>query len=130
MSNTASCRPKEAWCACPSASRATSPWSFCLPPSLCPPSAPSDAERFGLVNHLTEPGQALKRALELATSIAHNAPLAVTAVKRVVTERRAFSDQDAFVEQDRIVAPVLASHDVQEGAHAFTERRPPHWQGC
>ncbi|MGW1707734.1 crotonase/enoyl-CoA hydratase family protein [Streptomyces sp. NPDC002206] len=88
------------------------------------------AERFGLVNHLTEPGQALKRSLELATSIGHNAPLAVTAVKRVVTERRAFSDQDAFVEQDRIVAPVLASHDAQEGAHAFTERRPPHWRGC
>jgi enoyl-CoA hydratase len=87
------------------------------------------AERFGLVNYLTEPGQALKRALELATSIAHNAPLAVAAVKRVVNERRAFSDQDAFAEQDRIVAPVLTSHDAQEGAHAFAERRPPHWQG-
>ncbi|MFF1769901.1 crotonase/enoyl-CoA hydratase family protein [Streptomyces sp. NPDC058249] len=87
------------------------------------------AERFGLVNYLTEPGQALKRAMELATSIAQNAPLAVDAVKRVVNERRAFSDQDAFVEQDQIVAPVLASHDAQEGAHAFAEKRPPHWQG-
>ncbi|SNT30997.1 short chain enoyl-CoA hydratase [Streptosporangium subroseum] len=87
------------------------------------------AERFGLVNHLTEPGQTLKRALKLASSIAANAPLAVAAVKRVVNERRAFCDQDAFVGQDRIVAPVLASHDAQEGAHAFAERRPPHWQG-
>jgi enoyl-CoA hydratase len=84
---------------------------------------------LGLVNHLTEPGQALQRALELATSIAHNAPLAVAAIKRVVNERRAFSDEDAFVEQDRIVAPVMASHDAQEGAHAFAERRSPHWQG-
>ncbi|MBT2235666.1 crotonase/enoyl-CoA hydratase family protein [Nonomuraea sp. NEAU-A123] len=87
------------------------------------------AERLGLVNHLTEPGEALKKALELATSIAHNAPLAVAAVKRVVNERRVFRDQDAFVEQDRIVAPVLASHDAQEGAHAFAERRSPRWQG-
>ncbi|MEU3827072.1 crotonase/enoyl-CoA hydratase family protein [Streptomyces sp. NPDC029080] len=87
------------------------------------------AERFGLVNHLTEPGHAVQRALELATGIAHNAPLAVAAVKRVVNERRAFSDQDAFVEQDRVVAPVLASHDAREGARAFIERRPPHWQG-
>ncbi|MYW22033.1 enoyl-CoA hydratase, partial [Streptomyces sp. SID2955] len=75
------------------------------------------------------PGHAVQRALELATGIARNAPLAVAAVKRVVNERRAFSDQDAFVEQDRIVAPVLASHDAREGARAFIERRPPHWQG-
>ncbi|MGW0632479.1 enoyl-CoA hydratase-related protein [Streptomyces sp. NPDC002758] len=83
------------------------------------------AERFGLVNYLTEPGGALKRA----AGIAHNAPLAVEAVKLVVNERRAFCDQDAFAEQDRIVAPVLASHDAQEGAHAFAERRSPPWQG-
>ncbi|MER6267636.1 crotonase/enoyl-CoA hydratase family protein [Streptomyces sp900105755] len=87
------------------------------------------AERFGLVNELTEPGQALQRALELASSIALNAPLAVAAVKRVVNERRAFSDEDAFAEQDLIADPVLASHDAQEGAHAFAERRQPHWEG-
>lgn len=87
------------------------------------------AARLGLVNELTEPGQALKRAVELGSSIARNAPLAVAAVKRVLDERQAFSDQDAFIEQDRLVAPVLASHDAREGAHAFAERRPPHWQG-
>lgn len=87
------------------------------------------AEVFGMVNHLTEPGQALNKALELATRIAHNAPLAVTAVKRVVNERTAFRDQDALAEQDQIVAPVLASQDAQEGARAFAEKRPPHWQG-
>jgi enoyl-CoA hydratase len=54
--------------------------------------------------------------------------LAIEAVKRVVNERRAFSDQDAFLEQDLITAPVLASHDAQEGAHAFAERRQPHWE--
>ncbi|MFG2630745.1 crotonase/enoyl-CoA hydratase family protein [Streptomyces sp. NPDC048473] len=87
------------------------------------------AERFGLVNHLTEPGEALTRALELAARIAHNAPLAVAAVHRVVNERTAFGDQEAFHEQDRIVAPVLASEDAKEGARAFAEKRPPRWQG-
>ncbi|MFD4596558.1 crotonase/enoyl-CoA hydratase family protein [Streptomyces sp. NPDC058464] len=87
------------------------------------------AERFGLVNELTEPGQALQRALELASSIALNAPLAVEAVKRVVTERRSFSDEDAFADQDLIADPVLASQDAQEGAHAFAEHRRPHWEG-
>jgi enoyl-CoA hydratase len=68
-------------------------------------------------------------ALELAALVVRNAPLAVAAVKRVVTERTAFRDDDAFVEQDRIVAPVLGSHDAKKGARAFTERRSPHWQG-
>jgi enoyl-CoA hydratase len=67
--------------------------------------------------------------VELATRIARNAPLAVAGVKRAVTERTAFDDRDAFQQQDRIVAPVLASQDAQEGARAFAEKRPPHWQG-
>ncbi|MEV8615082.1 crotonase/enoyl-CoA hydratase family protein [Amycolatopsis sp. NPDC051373] len=87
------------------------------------------AERLGLVNQLSEAGQALDRALELAARIAHNAPLAVAAVKRVVNERTAFRDQDAFPEQDQIVSPVLASQDAREGARAFAEKRAPHWQG-
>ncbi|MFD4856314.1 crotonase/enoyl-CoA hydratase family protein [Streptomyces atratus] len=87
------------------------------------------ASELGLVNHLTEPGEALDRALELAGRVAHNAPLAIAAVKRVVDERTAFRDQDALREQDQIVAPVLASQDAREGARAFTEKRSPHWQG-
>ncbi|MET8630198.1 crotonase/enoyl-CoA hydratase family protein [Kitasatospora sp. NPDC004669] len=86
------------------------------------------AERLGLVNHLTEPGQALGQALDLAARIAHNAPLAVAAVKRCIDQRTSFRDQDAFQEQDRIVAPVLASQDAREGARAFAEKRSPHWQ--
>ncbi|MFB6713159.1 MULTISPECIES: crotonase/enoyl-CoA hydratase family protein [unclassified Streptomyces] len=86
------------------------------------------AERLGLVNHLTEPGQALDQALALATRIARNAPLAVAAVKRCVDQRTSYRDQDAFQEQDQIVAPVLASQDAKEGARAFAEKRSPHWQ--
>ncbi|MER8087313.1 crotonase/enoyl-CoA hydratase family protein [Streptomyces sp. NPDC058316] len=86
------------------------------------------AERLGLVNHLTEPGQALDQALGLATRIARNAPLAVAAVKRCIDQRTSYRDQDAFQEQDQIVAPVLASQDAKEGARAFVEKRSPHWQ--
>ncbi|MEU6218195.1 crotonase/enoyl-CoA hydratase family protein [Streptomyces sp. NPDC047022] len=87
------------------------------------------AEQLGLVNHLTEPGEALTQALELAHRIARNAPLAITAVKRVVNERTAFRDTDALREQDPYVTPVLASMDAKEGARAFAEKRSPHWQG-
>ncbi|MFF2808112.1 crotonase/enoyl-CoA hydratase family protein [Streptomyces sp. NPDC058000] len=87
------------------------------------------AEQLGLVNHLTPPGQALDKALELAHRIARNAPLSIAAVKRAVNERTAYRDQDAFRQQDQLVAPVLASHDAQEGAYAFAEKRSPHWEG-
>jgi len=87
------------------------------------------AEQLGLVNHLTPPGEALDRAVELATRIAGNAPLAVAAIKRALTERTAFDDTDAFAQQDQIVASVLASEDAQEGARAFAEKRRPRWQG-
>jgi enoyl-CoA hydratase len=87
------------------------------------------AQQLGLVNHITPPGGALDKAVELAHRIARNAPLSIAAVKRAVNERTAYGDQDAFRQQDQVVAPVLASHDAQEGAHAFAEKRSPHWQG-
>jgi enoyl-CoA hydratase len=87
------------------------------------------AQQLGLVNHITPPGQALDKAVELAHRIARNAPLSIAAVKRAVNERTAYGDQDAFRQQDQVVAPVLASHDAQEGAHAFAEKRSPHWEG-
>lgn len=87
------------------------------------------AHQLGLVNHITPPGEALTRAVELAHRIARNAPLSIAAVKRAVNERTAYGDQDAFRQQDQLVAPVLASHDAQEGAHAFAEKRSPHWEG-
>jgi enoyl-CoA hydratase len=87
------------------------------------------AQQLGLVNHITPPGEALDKAVELAHRIARNAPLSIAAVKRAVNERTAYGDQDAFRQQDQVVAPVLASHDAQEGAHAFAEKRSPHWEG-
>ncbi|MDX6237669.1 MAG: enoyl-CoA hydratase [Kribbellaceae bacterium] len=87
------------------------------------------AQQLGLVNHITPPGGALDKAMELAHRIARNAPLSIAAVKRAVNERTAYGDQDAFRQQDQLVAPVLASQDAQEGAHAFAEKRSPHWEG-
>jgi enoyl-CoA hydratase len=95
--------------------------------------APIDAaraERLGLVNRLTPPGQALAVAVRLAASIAANAPLAVRASKRVVTESPGWSPEHAFQRQSQIFGPVLASADAREGARAFTEKRPPTWSGA
>ena len=93
---------------------------------------PLDAERayeFGLVNRLTEPGEALNAALKLAETIAANGPLALAATKRIMRESADWSDSEFFARQREINLPVRNSEDAREGATAFAERRAPEWKG-
>ena len=85
--------------------------------------------QHGLVNRLVEPGQALAESRVLAQQIIANAPMSVSASKRVILAQRDWSTQDSFDLQDEITAPVLASADAREGAAAFTEKRPARWTG-
>ena len=84
---------------------------------------------FGLVNRVTEPGDALAGALDLAERIARNGPLAVAATKEIVASARDWRTDDAFARQRAIYEPVFASEDAREGAAAFAEKRQPVWQG-
>jgi enoyl-CoA hydratase len=87
------------------------------------------AFELGLVNRLAEPGEALAVALELAETIAANAPLALAATKRVMVESANWSDAEFFSRQRPIIDPVFGSKDAREGAAAFAERRDPVWKG-
>jgi enoyl-CoA hydratase/carnithine racemase len=87
------------------------------------------AHRLGLVNRVTEPGQALDVALELADAIAQNAPLALAASKRIVSQAPGWDEAEAWARQDEIAAPVMTSEDAREGAVAFAEKRAPVWKG-
>jgi enoyl-CoA hydratase len=91
-----------------------------------------DAERaqsLGLVNRLSEPGQALDEALKLAAVVAANGPLAVATSKRIVTESADWSREEMFALQRPIAAPVFTSADAREGSAAFAEKRAPNWTG-
>jgi enoyl-CoA hydratase len=93
---------------------------------------PIDAERayeLGLVNRLTEPGEALQTAQELAQTIAANGPLALAATKRIMAESPDWPEAEFFARQAPIHEPVFASEDAREGATAFAERRAPEWKG-
>ena len=93
---------------------------------------PIEAERaheLGLVNRLTEPGEALAAALELAETIAANGPLALAATKRILVESPDWPDSEFFERQGPISDPVFDSEDAREGATAFAERRAPVWKG-
>ncbi|MGE0860182.1 MAG: crotonase/enoyl-CoA hydratase family protein [Gammaproteobacteria bacterium] len=91
-----------------------------------------DAERaaaLGLVNIVTEPGQALAEARRLAARIIANAPLSVAVSKRVLIEQRDWPLDEMFARQQALTGPVIASEDAREGAAAFAEKRAPNWKG-
>lgn len=86
-------------------------------------------ERYGLVNRLTKPGEALNEARQLAQSIAANGPLAVAASKRVVSESRDWSIETMWQKQSDAIGHIINSEDAREGATAFAEKRKPAWKG-
>ena len=87
------------------------------------------AHAYGLVNRLTEPGQALEAALGLAGEVGANGPMAVAVSKQIVSESADWSAAEMFERQRPIVAPVFSSADAREGAAAFAEKRKPVWTG-
>jgi crotonobetainyl-CoA hydratase len=90
------------------------------------------ALRWGLVNQVVAPGEVLATALELATTIAANAPLAVRTSKRIMLRvAAAGSDWEdlPWRQSEEELAAVRSSQDAREGARAFAEKRPPRWSG-
>jgi enoyl-CoA hydratase len=90
--------------------------------------APRMAEH-GVVGRLTEPGEALAGALELAERIAANAPLAVAGARRMLHLAPDLDEPALWEEMRKLNAEVGSSEDALEGARAFAEKRPPEWKG-
>jgi enoyl-CoA hydratase len=88
-----------------------------------------DAKAWGLVNRLTDPGEALAGALELARKITQSGPLAVRATKKIVRDGGDWPADERWARQQEIMGPVMTSADAREGALAFAEKRAPVWSG-
>ena len=87
------------------------------------------ALRWGLVSEVVELHGLLDRAHEIAARIAANAPLAVRAVKRLVTQG-ADVPLPTGMEMERFVWGLLRdTEDRIEGRKAFQEKRAPIYRG-
>jgi enoyl-CoA hydratase len=93
---------------------------------------PIDAVRafgLGLVNDLVERGQALHRAIELASLIEANAPIAVQASRRVMLASHLGDESTAWRLSADAMSEAMSSEDMKEGLAAFIEKRSPNWTG-
>lgn len=88
-----------------------------------------EAHATGLINRVTEPGEALAGALALARTISANGPMALAATLQVFRRQVDWPSDEIFARQAAFTDPVFASEDAKEGAAAFAQKRPPQWRG-
>ena len=80
-----------------------------------------------LLNEVVEDLTALqKRAQELATLIAGNAPLTLNATKQAVARLQRRLTRD---EGEDLILMCYTSQDFREGLDAFLTKRAPQWRG-
>lgn len=88
-----------------------------------------EAYRLGMVNRLVETRSAVEEGLELARTIAKNAPIAVAAAKHAVDEGTGLAMDEALALEHRYYERTLGTRDRLEGLNAFRQRRAPRFTG-
>jgi enoyl-CoA hydratase len=88
-----------------------------------------EAYRMGLVQAVVEPGQQVEKAIELAETVAAQAPLGVYATLKSARLARTQGEPTAVARLLPDLQPLMGSEDVREGLQSFMERRPARFAG-
>jgi E-phenylitaconyl-CoA hydratase len=88
-----------------------------------------EALRIGLVSRVVAPSILMETAMSVARQIAANAPLAVSAVKRLSTVGRDISLSAGLELEQQSFGLLRNSEDRIEGRRAFAEKRKPIFKG-
>lgn len=88
-----------------------------------------EAERHGLLNHVTEPGRALEKVREITGAIDANAPLPVMLSKSVIDRGADMSLANGLEAEGDASFLLYFSKDRLEGLNAFGEKRRPNFRG-
>ena len=84
---------------------------------------------WGIVNHLFEAAELMPKVVELATSIAANAPLSVAAVRKATRGGMDMNIGDALELELQYYYALVDTDDRREGILAFNEKRKPVFTG-
>ena len=86
-----------------------------------------EALRLGLLNEVVPDHAALmKRAHELAATVAGHAPLTLRVTKEAL---RRIGAAQAMPDDDDLIGLAYGSEDFREGVASFLAKRPPQWKG-
>ncbi len=88
-----------------------------------------EAAAIGILNRAVPTAEVLPAALELAKTIAANAPLAVRYTKAAIRRGLALTVREAAMEEAVAQAETLATDDCKEGITALLEKRTPVFTG-
>ena len=88
-----------------------------------------EAKAIGLVNHLVPKGQARAKALEIATTIAQNGPVAVRQAKKAINWGSETDLETGMALAIEAYNVTVTTEDRLEGVRAFNEKRKPRFQG-
>jgi len=89
----------------------------------------AEAERIGLINRMVSDEELNEHVLDLARTIADNAPLSVAASKLTINEMLKDESKRDVVAMQRMMEVCFNSADYKEGRTAFMEKRAPRWMG-
>ncbi|MBT3535635.1 MAG: crotonase/enoyl-CoA hydratase family protein [Rhodospirillaceae bacterium] len=93
------------------------------------PIAADGALAAGLVNYVVSPDKVEEVAMELAATIAANAPLAVKAARNIMRQAADLSEAEALALEWAETQIIAKTEDAVEGPRALMEKRPPVFKG-
>lgn len=86
------------------------------------------ALELGLVEEIANTGEALNKAIEIATSVAKQSPSSVSVCKKLIQSGRNMPRSQALVLEREYFVGLFSTEDQQEGVNAFLEKRAPKWK--
>jgi len=88
-----------------------------------------EALELGFLNYVVPEDEVIKKAMEIATKIAANGPIAVKAIRASAKACLGLQEAEALKLENKYSAPVFKTQDAREGPKAFMEKRKPVYEG-